>query len=74
MTCKENSNYGTRTKRMAESISKPIIVIYRDNTYEEYPSLTIAAKELCLLKGGIANVLKGNRNTHHGLRFEYVKE
>lgn len=72
-TAKENSNFGTRTQRMAESRSKPIYVIYRDNTYEEYHSITIAAKELGLWKGDIWRVLNGQRKTTGGLRFEYAE-
>jgi len=73
MTAKENSNYGTSTQRQAENISKPIIVIYRDNTYEEFPSATIAAKELGLWQQNIVKVLKGKRNKTGGLRFRYAR-
>lgn len=73
MTAKENSNYGTSTQRQAENISKPIIAIYRDNTYEEFPSATIAAKELGLWQQNIVKVLKGKRNKTGGLRFRYAR-
>ena len=69
VTAKENNNYGTRTKRT----QKPIIVIYRDNTYEEYPSATIAARELGLIRQNINAILNGRQKTHHNLRFEYVE-
>lgn len=72
MTSKENMNYGNRSKRQAVSKSKPIIVIYRDNTYEYYPSATICAEELGLWKGNINSVIKGRRKTAGGLRFEYA--
>lgn len=70
VTAKENINYGNHNKR----IRKQIYVIYRDNTYEEYPSATIAAKELGLRQSNIVNVLKGRYKTTGGLRFRYVRK
>lgn len=74
VTPKENSNYGTRNKQISEKNSKPIKVIYRDNTYEIWESATIFAKEYGngVDKRNIVAVLKGRRKTHAGLRFEYV--
>lgn len=74
VTAKENSNWGTRNKRIGISFSKPIIVIYGDYTYEEYPSLTGCAHELNLDTAHIVHVLKGLRKTHRGLKFEYGEE
>ena len=71
---KENLNYGTRTKRMAESHSIPIYAIYPDNTDEFFLSISMAAKELGLWKTSIVKVLKGKYKTTGGLKFEYVKE
>lgn len=70
MTARENNNWGTRTERS----SKPIIVIYRDNTFEEYPSATTASKELGLTNPSVVRVLKGRRKTHRGLKFKYIGE
>lgn len=87
MTSKENINYGSHNKRLSESLknseklqklhesqSKQIIIIYRDNTYEEYPSATTAARELGLNQGNIVKVLKGRLKTTGGLRFEYAED
>ena len=72
MTAKENSNYGTRNERLAKSISKPIKVIYQDDTYEIWESATVFANEYGINSGGIPNVLSGIRKTYYGLRFEYA--
>lgn len=74
MTRSENNNWGARAEKQAKSKSIPIIVIYRDNTYEEWPSATIAARELGLDQRHVVHVLKGVANTHRGLRFEYAEE
>lgn len=66
--------HAEQLQRLCESNSMPIIVIYRDNTYEEYPSAKIAAQELELNKGHICDVLKGRRKTTGDLRFEYAEE
>ena len=74
MTRTENINHGTRNKCSAISQSKPIIVIYHDNTYEEYPSAKIASEELGLWQTHITAVLKGRLKTTGGLKFEYKGE
>lgn len=70
MTQKENINYGTRNERA----SKPIKVIYQDNTYEIWESASVFSQEYgnCVKQGNIVAVLKGRRKTHGGLRFEYA--
>lgn len=73
MTSKENNNYGTRKDRVAAALSKPIIVIHQDGTYEEYPSAWATARELGLSQSGIVGVLKGRRKTYHGLNFKYAE-
>ena len=74
VTAKENSNYGSRIKRISEKNSKPIKVIYRDNTYEIWESATIFAREYGngVKEKKIVEVLKGRNKTHAGLRFEYA--
>lgn len=67
-------NHNEQLKKAHESKENPIIVIYRDDTYEEYPSATIAAKELGLWQQNIVKVLKGRRKTTGNLRFEYTKD
>ena len=51
--------------------SRPIRCI---ETKIEYPSITIAAKELGLDRGGICNVLKKKRKRTGDLTFEYVEQ
>lgn len=72
MTSKENSNWGTRIERQVKSISKPIKVIYQDDTYEIWESATVFANEYGINSGGITNVLSGRRKTYYGLQFEYA--
>lgn len=60
-------------QRLHESNSKSIIVIYQDDTYEEWPSAAIAAQDLGLWRAHIVDVLKGQRKTTGGLRFEYAE-
>lgn len=73
VTIKENNNYGNHNQKISDTQNKPIIVIYQDDTYEEYPSATIAAKELGLWQQNIVKVLKGRRKRAGGLRFEYIE-
>ncbi|QGN59904.1 NUMOD4 domain-containing protein [Leuconostoc citreum] len=71
-TAQENSNYGTRNDRVAVALSKPIIVLYRDDIYEEYPSATVAARELGVSRQSIVDVLKGRSKIHHDYVFKYA--
>lgn len=73
MTRSENVNWGNRNEKSAVSQYKQIIVIYRDNTYEEWPSASVVARELGLRQGNIVNVLRGRAKTYHGLRFKYTE-
>lgn len=72
VTAKENKNYGTGVERQAKSISKPIKVIYQDNTFEIWESGDVLAKEFGINRGGISSVLTGHRKSHHGMKFEYA--
>lgn len=74
MTRKENVNWGTAIERQVKSNSKPIKVIYQDDTYEIWESAKAFARENNLLSSSIVNVLKGREKAHHGLRFEYELE
>ena len=66
-------SYDTNANRKsnAAAISRPIRCI---ETQIEYPSATIAAKELRLNEGNINSVLKGRLKTTGNLTFEYVEE
>lgn len=74
VTAKENNNYGTHNARQAKTRSKPIKVIYQDDTYEIWESATIFAKEYSngVSQQNIVKVLKGKRASTVGLRFEYA--
>lgn len=73
MTSKENNSYGTRIERVVASNSIPIYTLYPDGTDEYFPSATIAAKGLGLSRTHMVQVLKGQRKTTGGLRFEYAE-
>jgi len=73
MTSKENNSYGTRIERVVAANSIPIYTLYPDGADEYFPSATIAAKELGLSRAHIVQVLKGQRKTTGGLRFEYAE-
>lgn len=74
VTPKENSNYGTAIKRRVEKQSKPIKVIYQDDTYEIWESASKFAREYGngVKRSNVVQVLSGDKKSHHGLRFEYV--
>lgn len=74
MTRKENVNWGTTIERQVKSNSKPIKVIYQDDTYEIWESATVFAREYGngADKRYISAVLKGKIKSHLGLRFEYA--
>lgn len=69
LTRKENNNYGTRNIRC----SKRIKVIYQDDTYEVWDSITEFSNEFGFSSGGVCNVLRGTRKTYHGMKFEYLE-
>ena len=72
VTCKENSNHGTRTERMANSKSKPIYGInVKTNEKIEFPS-TMEAQRNGFNRGHINSCLKGKRKTHKGYRWFYI--
>ena len=72
VTSKENNNYGTRNIRASKSNSKPIKVIYQDDTYEYWESATVFAREFGLNKSSINKVLLGQYNLAYGMKFEYL--
>ena len=68
-TSKENINAGTRTRRMAETNRKPVVLTsVTDGTKLYFPSVTEA------MSNGyrVDNVLSGNNKTTKGYYVEYV--
>ena len=69
-TVKENNNYGTRNKRASEKIQKPVLCIELNRIF---PSLTEAARQLCLSVENLSHVLTGRIKTTGGYHFEYAE-
>ena len=69
-TAKENVNYGTRTKRASEKLQKPVLCVELNQIF---PSLTEAARQLCLSVGNISGVLTGYSKTAGGYHWEYAE-
>lgn len=53
---------------------KPIKVIYPDGSVEIWDSAAKFARENDTFQAAIVAVLKGRKNSHHGMKFEYVTE
>lgn len=53
---------------------KPIKVIYQDGSVEIWESAAKFARENDTFQAAIVAVLKGRKNSHHGMKFEYVTE
>jgi len=53
---------------------KPIKVIYPDGSVEIWESAAKFARENDTFQAAIVAVLKGRKNSHHGMKFEYVTE
>lgn len=70
---KNNEKHIEHLKRLHKNLAIPIIVIYEDNSYEEFPGTGTAARELGLNPANITRVLKGRRKRYHDLRFEYAE-
>ena len=75
LTHKENSNWGTRNKRMSESLknhkstSKRVLCV---ETGIIYPSINECARQLGLPNQHIGKVCLGKRKTCGGYHFEFV--
>lgn len=72
MTAKENANYGSRNKKMAASLSQPIIVT-GNGIKKRFSSMAVAAKELNLNLPSMSLVLNGKRKHTKGYTFKRVK-
>ena len=69
-TAKENVNYGTRNKRTAEKLQKPVLCVELNQIF---PSLTEAAKQLHLNVGNLGSVLTGRYKTTGGYHWKYAE-
>ena len=71
VTSKENNNYGTRTEKVAKSLSKPICGInIKTNERIEFPSTREAGRS-GFKQGNIVDCLKGRYKTHKGYKWFY---
>ena len=66
-----NINYGSRNKRIAKSLSKPVFCEELNITFE---SANAAARELGLNSGNITKCCKGKLKTTGGYCFRYANE
>ena len=67
-----NINYGTRNKRIAEKLGKPVIAIdKRTGLILEFPSALEAERETGIANGSIIQCCKGKRNSAGGFYWMY---
>ena len=75
MTAKENTNYGTRNKRMAKSLSKSVAQYTRDGELVKvWQSTNEAARQLDIRSGNISLVARGKSKTCGGFVWKYVED
>ena len=73
VTCSENINHGTRNKRMAEKLSKPIFGIDKvTGLIVEFPSAQEAERQLGIAHNNICACLKGKYKTAGGFYWYYA--
>lgn len=74
-TRKENTNHGTRNKRISKTLSIPIIAtnINTDESQEFY-GINECARKLEIQAPNITHVLKGRRKQACGFTFKYKEE
>ena len=73
---KYNNNYGTKNKRIAEKLSKPVLQIDK-NTNEfiaEFPSIHQVERQLGINNAHISKCCLGKRNTAGGYKWKYKEE
>lgn len=72
VTHKENCNYGTRIKRIAEKQSIPIIQLTMDGEFvQRHSSMQSASRSLGYDAGHICDVCNGNREYAYGYKWRY---
>lgn len=70
-TTKYNLNYGSRNKKLSESLGIPIVCIDRFGTKTRFKSARDAAKKLGILTTSICNAVKGRAKTAGGYFWKY---
>jgi len=69
---KYNANYGTRTKRSAESHQKPILQFDKKGLYlRDWSSITNASKDLNIQYSSISQCCSGHRGSAGGYIWKY---
>ena len=69
---KYNSNYGTRAKRIADKLSKPVLQYARDGTFiRRFNSASEAAREIKTTATSISAVCRGVHYTHKNFVWKY---
>lgn len=72
VTHEENVNYGTRTERAIDKISKQVHV-FGNGVNETFKSVRLAERTLGISQGGLSHVLNGSRKHAMGYMAEYVE-
>ena len=71
---KYNNNYGTRTKRIVEKISKSVLQMDKTNKIiAEFPSIKEAERQLGFRKSHISECCRGKKNTARGFKWAFKK-
>lgn len=69
---KYNSNYGTRAKRIADKLSKPVLQYTRDGTFiKRFKSASEAARRIKTAPTSISSVCRGEHYTHKNYIWKY---
>ena len=72
-TNKENTNYGTRTERMAKKRSKPVKAVnIKTGLVHFFESTMDAQRKKGFIASNVGKCCNGKLKTHHGYRFEYI--
>lgn len=74
-TRKENTNHGTRNKRISKTLSIPIIATnIKTGKSQEFYGINECARKLEIQAPNITHVLKGRRKQACGFTFKYKEE
>lgn len=72
MTCKENTNYGTRNERITKKLSKVVLQFdLNDNFVKEYASTHQVARETGFSQGNIWSCCNGKLKQAYGYIWRY---